>query len=998
MRTTFEDRLLLIVLAVTLAAAMLLISAGRGVEEGHRPWQPGSTLHFVTRLLNFDYAYPTPKGVTVKRLAGGAGAAAALIIAAAMWCRRHSPRTAWLSPFAEPSAETAPRADTKPWHTALSAVDAAQFAMLAFVAWSFASAMWSAWRDVALGESALVGMGVVWAVCLGRGLSRRAATVGAAILTAVLSVTAIIALWYFFERNPHQRLKFPIGNPLFLGACLVPGVLLAMHFVVGSVSAAITQRRWLGLLWAPLAAAALVPLLWAFRLTGARGALVGLCAGLWTAVFIKVRGIGRWLAILLALAGLYGLYWYAHTKINDLEGGRGATIRLRLYGSQYAWRLFLKKPAIGLGQGGFSLVADSLSRGDAENDPAAFVGERFVHAHNEWLENLADLGAVGIALLAVGYGVTFWAGRQILRQQGRSLQGWCLLGLVAALAALMTEEATDVAIRYPGLPIVWYTVLGLAWAMMRGEDRPSDRATPFPRPVLWMGTGAAFAIAIIMLAWTVGDWEASLAEARIRPALNERRWADAAVDADTATQYRLAPDEITAAYAERILCDADIAGFHLGAVQASAQGRPLKDTEGTPLGDLQRQDLATARSFIFAAHTEAGLLLNRSPSYPYVAGEVGRLLLYWVQVAGELGSAMTTAEAKAALNEGKSLILIEYNRNPLNVEAALRCIAAWPDRPIDDRIEWLCTALRGCPVPTGSQPLRTAAIALMNDPGFEAALGRRMQLAQASAAAARSSEWQDRFAPETLRLSAIMLSARSEWSDAARMAEQAARMYNQIRVAQPAMLPIALAEQAWYVFRADPNHPQEARQLSLQAIAKVPPIGSREQLAEPIRRSLILYCLADGDEAAAAPIVATFIGSDDRQAVSHELGGAYVELAASFIGEAAADRPKRFAVWLDRAGQLAPDSGTLQLILAQVAFETGRDADVVEALKKGESLGVEPERIDNMLQRAVARRPESKPLTRFAEERRKASTATAPAERPPEPASRPTTSAVSPAD
>jgi len=970
MRITFEERLFLIVLGVTLGAALLLISAGQGTEYGQRPWQPGSVLHFVTRLINFDYAYPTPKGVTIKRLAAAAGTAVALIITAVMWCRRHSPVPAGLPGTDLPVGETNVPAPPRRWRTTLSAVDAAQLAMLACVVWSFLSAIWSPWPEVALGESVLLAIGVLWAVSIGRALSHRAAMTGAAILVAMLVVTAVLGLWYFYERNPVQRLKFPIGNPLFLGACLVPGVLVAAHVAVGSVVTAAAQRRWRVLLWVLPAVVALVPTAWALRLTGARGAWAGLAVGVWASVFLRLRRRWRWLAIVVAAGGLYAGYWYAHTKINDLAGGRGATIRLRLYGWQYAWRLFLGHPATGLGQGGYSLVADSLARRDAETDPAAFVGDRLVHAHNEWLESLADLGAVGITCLALGYGVTLWAGRLAIVRSRGALPQWCAVGMMASLAALLAEESTDVGLRLPGLPVVWYSVLGLTWAMMRGEERPCDRAAPFPRPVLWIGTGAAFAVAVILLTWSVYDWEGALAEARVPALMKEKRWAEAAEQAEAATVYRLAADEIPVSIGQKVLCYVDIAAFHLSAVLNSADGRPFRDTEGTPLGNLLRQDVATAESYMLAAHGEAMGLLRRVPTYPYVAGEVGRLLLYWAQVIHEVEAPVNPQEAAGVRNEGRRLLLEEYKRNRLNVEAAVRCVAAWPDRPMDERLEWMCTALRGSSVPTGPPEYQAILTRLMNEPDFTAALDRRLPAARASAAAAGPSEWQDRFAPETFRISAMALSYQSRWADAVRALEPAIRMYQQIRVLQPTMLPITLGEQAWYAFLASPDDPQEARRLVALAIREVPPIGAQEQqLVVPLQRSQILYCLAGGAEEEAAALAERILSTDDRNAVMRQIGLAYAELAGQFVGMPPEVRPKRLPVWLQRAAQLAPDSTTLCLLQAQFAFEAGRDEELVRLLKKAESLGVDPERIEDMLRRALSARPQSRPLADFARER-----------------------------
>ena len=966
MRISFEERLLLLVVGLTVAAALLLVSAGMGTEEGHRPWQPGSVLQFVTRLLNFDYAYPTPRGASVKRLAAALGAGAALVIAALMWCRRHSPRS-------DAAPETAPAANAetpapkrKRWHETLSPAEAAQLAMLALVAWAFASTAWSAWPEVSTGGSILLAIGVLWAVCLGRTFSRRAATTAALLLLGVLVVTASIGIWYYYERNPFQRLKFPVGNPLPMAACLLPGVFIALHMAAGSVWTAFASRRYRRLVWLLPSLAAMAPLLWAIRLTGSRSAIAGLTVGLWTAVALRVRGPWRWLTVLVLAAGLYGGYRYARVMSTQVEGGRGATIRARYYGWKYACRLFLIRPAGGHGEGGYSLAVDAMARGDAEKDPAAFAGERLVHAHNDWLEMLADLGAVGIALAAVGYGVTFWASAPPKRGSGASMQSWCFAGLVAALAGLIAEQATDVGLRLPGLPVVWYTVLGLVWAMMRAEEAPTDRAVPFPRPLLWLGTGLAFAVAAILCVCSANNWRGALADARVPAWMEQQNWREAIAAAELGADGRLATEEITDAVFRKIACYADVASFHLHAVRQSSPRQPPGAAPSAPT-ESQRQDFEIATHYTATARDESMTFLARAPAYPFVAGTAGRLLLLYLSTARGTGFQFPDGVVPRIEEEARGLLLAEYERDRLDVSAALQCVIFCPERPVEERVEWMCTGLRGVPMPGGTEEYREVLYGLLADPQFGPAVARRSQAARDDYDAAGAAGSRDAFAPEALRLWAMLRAHQRGFGEAADAVAPAVAMYRTMRVTNPGMAAVALAEQAEYAFRNSPDAPGMAIELANEAIREVPPIGGQQPLITMIQRELALYLLAHGRQDEAAERIGEVIGTDDAEAVRQQVGMAYVTLGSEFIGVPADRRPKQFGRWLEAAGEMAPQS------------------EAVDAYRRAETLGLPAENLTAILEQTVQRWPDSRLLAELVASRRPGATS-APATRsaPPE--------------
>src|SRR6185503_13169590 len=115
--------------------------------------------------------------------------------------------------------------------SAMDLATSAQITLVLVPCWAMLSALWAPWPQVAVSEGIRQLIFMLWAIALGRSLTRQGACKAAEILFLALAVTAVIGVWYYFERNPGQRLKFPIGNPIFLAACLLPGIILAPAIV-----------------------------------------------------------------------------------------------------------------------------------------------------------------------------------------------------------------------------------------------------------------------------------------------------------------------------------------------------------------------------------------------------------------------------------------------------------------------------------------------------------------------------------------------------------------------------------------------------------------------------------------------------------------------------------------------------------------------------------------------------------------------------------------------
>jgi hypothetical protein len=197
-------------------------------------------------------------------------------------------------------------------------------------------------------------------------------------------------------------------------------------------------------------------------------ALAGLCAGL--ALAAVVARLGRWPAVTLVLGGaLLGCLAAA-----ILAGGVGDAARLvaetritlaspdRSGAVGAALRVAAEHPLTGAGPG----QADLRSRG-------ADGGTRvFGYAHNEYAQVAAELGLVGLALLAV---LLAALGRMLWRARATGPPGVGWAGAVAATAAFAVHSGFDFVWH---LPAVVLTVTLLAGATLPAPDGAGAR-TPF---------------------------------------------------------------------------------------------------------------------------------------------------------------------------------------------------------------------------------------------------------------------------------------------------------------------------------------------------------------------------------------------------------------------------------------------------------------------------------------------------------------------------------------
>jgi len=884
---------LLVVVGFVLAGnALLSCAPSGGWQAGMRQWADGSWVEPVVELLNLDGVQATQRGVEIKSLIFRLGACAAAAIAALAWLVRLVISVLRHRPVTAPTPKQSVAPNTIPPSASLTGrpfdpAGLAQLLLMGYVLWSAFSCGWSSAPRQAAGFAATVLFIPLWAIALGRRLSSVAASVAAGLLIATGALAATSGLIHHYVRSPDLRLAYPIGNPLPFGAVLMVGILIAGATLIGQVAPNRQQRsthrppgagwRWLGTLALTIA---LTTMLWALALTKARGAAIGLAAGM-----IAIGGV--WLArrswrqlLTAATIAIVALAITAYFVIP--ASGRTASVTFRRYAWRYAVAMFAKHPTGGDGGGTYSRLAPQPAAADRWADPGALTGQLVMHAHNEWLEVLADLGLTGLILWGGCWAMTVAA---LGRTWWRSRSGWLILGLLGAVVALVVEEATEVGLRMPGLPAVAATVLGLSWAACRAHH--AGRQQPrVARGLLAVVVILAMCAVGIRVAWA--DWRASRDCYDAIVAFNRQDHDRAEKLLAQAVSHRVDP-------ARRLM----IAHYQIEVARKLAQ--QLIDRAHTAAEDQPAQ-----RGALFDRAwraTDRGLAVGRyiervAPGFAFVRPLMATLFELRAEVATARSDRQQAAAARA---EAVRWLVLAWNARRGDSDLAGRLVEYMDLRDMQRVVAVLRDGLRLVPV---SGQLRRVLARVSDQPGFDQALAAMLAEAQVLAQAPQPAEWIDKAVPETFRLAGLVAGLRQQLDRSAELAGLAAGLYGKIGTTFDAAHAAALSEKAWSEFLADPDRAQRAVDSARAAIAALVDSSVRSAPARRVRQDMVLYLLAVGDEAEAAEQLAllqTALPPQDRQDLTELMRQGWRRLVQLFSHLEPEQRPKSFAKWLERS-------------------------------------------------------------------------------------------------
>ena len=928
------SRFSLVLGVVLLIATFFLLSPPRGeTYPGARPWSELSILRPLTELMSLNGLAATARGTEIKDFALHLAAVfGLLVLAGRLWFRRGGSRRGLRL--------------TEPWFSA-------QLLLGGWVLLSALSVLWSGDPALACGQATLYALAVAWALSLAWTLERRDVPRLLAGLVAVSALAAGLCIWYYFERNPHHRPGFPLGNPGTLAAALLPAILIAIGVVVGALQQWRRTRRppeWLPTIGA---AAALLPLLGCFVLLYSRAAILGLAVGLAALVALQSGRRLRWLLASVMLTGLatVGVWTMSYSHL-DAAMARSATIRFRVYAWRYAaelWNQSWLTAIAGHGAGAYPRLAGQFSIHDRMLDPAAFMSDELVeHAHNELFEVLTEIGLVGGVTFVGGLLATLLAGRALLHRRLRDRRRWLYAALVAALAALMTDALFAPGLRLAGVPAVFYTLVGTLWATCRlaSQPRPADaladliKTSAHPtdgralRPIVAGAVAVALAVGGGWL--TVRNWAGVLREEAASVAFARGDFAQAAEGYDFAESRLLDPVRqlVNRGYAMHARLGAAREAYEaFYAEQTSAASAPGSQPTTTAASDHAAELRHAAIERCEQTYTAAGRLSQQAPTLMHtaaVAARAAELLGDLYDTAGEVRARDWWRRAGGAWREQRKwrrydfetlLALTQYPAPP-NYHAgllrdALRCTTArrrWGPPLTFDGLRWEWQqALRRLAARKGFADTVREFLAVIGPVAPETDLDTLV--------ASR--------APEVYRLAAHAAALRGDFSSARLYAARAALLYEPMRPRFPMLGSIALLEQAEFVLRGSPEQAQLAVDLLREAIEQLPQIQQQkyDAMARPFREWLAIALLAAGAEDRAGTVLGTMLGDDGP--VSAALAETYVRLVVLYIRRPPEQRPD-LEQWLAAALRYKPDYVFAWSWVAWLAAERG-DVDAVHA-------------------------------------------------------------------
>ena len=779
-------------------------------------------------------------------------------------------------------------------------------------------------------------------------LSPRQVRALAIAFVAVLSATAAVGLAYQFIRiapnQPGARLQYPLGNELWLAACLLPGLFIACSIAVSALRTGQTHEydseaevvaerksksaRWPGLIASLLAA---MILMMALVLTRSRSAAVGLAAGVFAIVVMILPARRRLPAIfVICLIGVAAALTMQQLRADGSTAARAHSIRARLdYEWPYALRLFMSKPIAGNGDGAYSLLAGGLGRDDQLDDPGIMRFDESswpAHAHNEFLELLSDVGLVGTIAFMVALGIPLYRALRFCDEHrydpNRASQRWLAMGLSGALVAMIVEACGTPAIREPGANAIFITVWACLWACVRRQGRPSpsdsDEKPVATNTVRLFGVGVCIA-AVVLGYRGAQDWWAMRARYEATQHLSQGEFARAVADADFAAASALDPFQRTSAFmisawARSLLFDQLIA----------TTDRPLNDEEmdvsRNALMRLSVLDHAAPR-FLRVSRLRADLSLNRARAY------------------ARRGDLRNEAECRrdfaAALERSRAdePFLIDRVENLWRINQTATTA---------DRLLWLKCLLRGGEVePTFESMLRAGMAA----PDFNRTLSELVETAREDADR-QPAQWRDRLSPESLRLAAMALAIQGDFAKALELLAVAENLYEKAMPRLFAGLGATIHDAVRYRVLQAPleSAAGELAEIGRAYRAAHGNLAPGELIPDPsLGRTRALLLLLSGDEPAAQHQLERIQRPGDPP-TDQRLADLYLQLA-TIMTDRSPDHLRIARDAAGRAAELVPDSPRPHAIAAELSLASGDKDAALTHLRRLTSLPSDP-RVD----------------------------------------------------
>lgn len=314
--------------------------------------------------------------------------------------------------------------------------------------------------------------GVVWRLepwaLPSEGLWRAASTLTYANATSAVLVPLLLVALALLSRRPRSLPLALVLAVLLTGVAATLSRAAALALLVG-LGVLLLAGGWVvlralvvPLIGATVAFLGLVPSLPASAEPRPGVAVAALVGGMGiTAALVRRRGSGRTalvLALLLAAVLVVGSGSIREAGLRVWDGRANLDSPNRSRGALEALRVAAEHPVTGVGTG--SVVVQTTDR------RGRLQVQQYIH--NEYLQLLAELGAIGAVLLAAllaGVARLLWRSRPL----GSATALWA--GVLAACAAAAVHAGFDFVWHVPAVPLTLAVLIGLVVGPATREDR-----------------------------------------------------------------------------------------------------------------------------------------------------------------------------------------------------------------------------------------------------------------------------------------------------------------------------------------------------------------------------------------------------------------------------------------------------------------------------------------------------------------------------------------------
>jgi len=208
----------------------------------------------------------------------------------------------------------------------------------------------------------------------------------------------------------------------------------------------------------------LVPIV-ALLLSASRGGIISLAVQLAVLILLllvrKVRGRNVMVGGIVVLCAAMMVSWIGVQQILNRFSPQAleVSVEKRKAMRDDTWRLFLDHPVIGTGLGTFEMVFppyDSLYDGKVVN-----------HAHNDYLEALAETGLIGGLCCALFLGVILANSMRALEELGSSFAASLNISGLIACVGILVHSLVDFNLHIPANALLFFVSAHMATARLQ---------------------------------------------------------------------------------------------------------------------------------------------------------------------------------------------------------------------------------------------------------------------------------------------------------------------------------------------------------------------------------------------------------------------------------------------------------------------------------------------------------------------------------------------------